>query len=119
MADAVDRYFEALHAHDWPAMRACLADDFIRRGPYADNWYPDPDLYVAYLAEVLPTYVNHSIEVTRRRATDGVVTAEWTERMGPDEARNAVRVCLVMELDADGKIARIEAFLRKLTPQEA
>lgn len=119
MAEVVDRYFDALGRHDWPAMRACLADGFTRRGPYAEQWFPDPDSYVAYLAGVLPGYVDHTIDVTRVVEQGDAVHAEWTERLGPPGARTMVRVCVAIDLDAAGRIARMEVFLRKANPDES
>ena len=36
---AVERYLAALPAHDWDAVRACLAADVVRLGPYNDDFH--------------------------------------------------------------------------------
>ena len=48
--DTVGGYLEALRTQDWDALRALLAPDVVRHGPYGDD-FADRDAYVAFLVE--------------------------------------------------------------------
>lgn len=114
--DAVDAYFAAMEAHDWAALRSCLADDFTREGPYEEHRFPDPDGYVAFLADLLPTLRDHSVTVTRSVRAGDVAVVDATESLTLDGEGRTVRVCAVFDLDAAGRIARVEVFARRLPP---
>ncbi len=101
-------------AHDWPGVRAELADDFTRDGPYEEHVFADPDTYVAFLAGLLPGIQSHSVEITRSDRTADTAYVEVTEGMGVDGVTHFVRVCAVFELAPDGRISHVEVYVRRL-----
>jgi hypothetical protein len=111
--DAVTRYHEAMAAHDWPALRATLADGFTRVGPYEEHVFADPDAYTAFLADLLPRLRGHEVAITRISDAGDVVHVELTETVALEAGRSTVRVCAAFSLDADGRIAHVEVFVRR------
>ena len=111
----VERYFEAMMAHDWAAVRACLSDDFTRVGPYPEHAWDDPDGYVAFLSGLLPGLRAHAVDVTRVTGDGSVFHAEATERVELDTGPSTVRVSAAFDLADDGRIRRVEVFVRRPT----
>ena len=111
--DVVERYFAAMTAHDWDALRACLADDFSRDGPYPEHAWRDPDEYVAFVRGLLPGLRNHGVSVTRVSTRGDVAYAELTETVELDGRQSTVRIANVFELAADGRIRHVEVFVRR------
>ncbi len=109
----VAEYLDAMVRHDWPALRACLTDDFERVGPYAEHVFPDPAGYVAFLASVLPALVDHSVTVDRSLTADSLCYVEVTERLTTADGPLVSRVCMAVDLAPDGRLHRVEAFLRR------
>ena len=110
---AVEKYVRAMNAHDWPGVRASFAGQFERVGPFAEHQFNDPDVYTAFLADLLPTIENHSIEVTRVANVGDVSYVTIRERLRRDGTNVESYVCLACDLAPDGRIRRIEAFLRR------
>jgi len=111
---AVPGYFEAMKAHDWPALRACLTDDFTRDGPYEEHVFGDPDGYIRFLAELLPTLRGQVVELTRLSRDGDVVYSELTETIERDGKLHTIRGCAAFELVPDGRIRHVEVFVRRL-----
>ena len=109
----VTEYLDAMMRHDWPALRACLTDDFTRVGPYPAHVFPDPVGYVAFLADLLPTIADHTVTVDRALATDDLCYVEVTERLTTADGPLVSRVCMAVDLAPDGRLRRVEAFLRR------
>lgn len=109
----VAEYLDAMMRHDWPALRACLADDFERVGPYPEHVFPEPDGYVAFLAELLPTIPGHTVTVDRALSAGDLAYVEVTERLTTADGPLRSRVCMAVELAPDGRLRRVEAFLRR------
>ncbi len=102
-----------MFAHDWPGLRSCLTDDFVRVGPFPEHQFTDVDAYVAFLADLLPGLRDHAMEVTRTSTIGEVVYVEATEEFATPEGARSTRVCLVCELAPDGRLRAVEVFLRR------
>ena len=81
--DVIERFLRSLVEHDWPALEACLADDFTRVGPYGDTYSSKAD-YVAFLSALMPTLAGYEMQVTRVSYADGVGFAELAETVEVD-----------------------------------
>jgi ketosteroid isomerase-like protein len=112
-AGVVERYFAAMMAHDWDGLRACLADDFSRDGPYPEHAWRGPDAYVAFVSGLLPGLRNHGVEVTRITPAGHVVHAELTETVELEGRQSTVRIANAFEVTADGRIRHVEVFVRR------
>jgi len=110
---AVQAYFDALMAHDWDGLRASLADDFDRLGPFAEHVFPEPDGYVTFLAGLMPTLEAHTLTIDRSLAAGDRCYVEITERLVLDDTPLVSRLCLAIDLAPDGRLRHIEAYLRR------
>ena len=116
MTGVVERFLNAMPAHDWDGMAACLADDpFVRIGPYLDE-YTSKAEYVDYIRVMLPTLSGYSMDVTRVTYGSGdgagVAYAELSETVDDGGVPLRTPECLVFELDAAGLITRVEVFIQ-------
>lgn len=115
----VERYLDALIAHDWEALAACLADDeFERVGPWGDE-YPDKAGYVAFIADLMPKLPGYEMLVERvTYSADGrVAVAELSETVEVDGRPHRTPEALVFDLDGDrehARISRIQVFTQTL-----
>jgi len=109
----VERYFAAMTAHDWDGLRACLANDFSRDGPYPEHAWRGPDEYVEFVSGLLPGLRNHGVDVTRVTRSGDVVHAELTETVELDGRQSTVRLSTAFDLAADGRIRHVEVFVRR------
>ena len=107
----VERYLDAVTGHDWDELRECLVSDVVRVGPFNDE-YRGRDAYVAFLAGLMPTLPDYSMEVSRVTYTDGLAFAELAENVAGTRTEEA----LVFELDG-GRIARIDIFIKTQAPR--
>jgi hypothetical protein len=113
---AVERYLDAIRAHDWEAFAATLADDdFSRTGPYGDTYATKAE-YVAFISALMPTLPAYELQVGRvTPAADGrSVTVELSETVEVDGAPLVTPEALVFDLDPDGRIRRIRIFIQIL-----
>ena len=110
----VEDYLEAVATQDWDRMRATLRDDVHRIGPYGDV-YDGKDAYVTFLSELMPTLPGYAMEVARVTYVDDGhrAIAELTETVAFDGAPVVTPEALLFDLDADGRIGRIEIFTRR------
>jgi len=108
----VERYLTALTGHDWSELRDCLSSDVVRVGPYNDE-YRGADAYVEFLKKLMPTLPEYSMEVGRVTYTERVAFAELAENVGGVRTDEA----LVFELADDGRIARIDVFIKTRMPK--
>jgi ketosteroid isomerase-like protein len=118
-AEAMVRtYLDAMVAHDWDGLAACLVPDVVRLGPYGDD-YRGVDEYVAFLRatiEALDGYVMRIDRVTA--AGPRIVLAELSETVTIDGKPLETPEALVFDLAPDGRIAHIAIFLRRsFTPR--
>lgn len=114
----MEAYFEAMERHDWATLRACLAEEFSRRGPYEEHAWDDPDSYVTFLRDLLPSLTGQRVQITESFEAGDRVQVNVTETIVVDGAPHSVRVAATFELDRDGRIAKKEVFVRRLTAAE-
>jgi predicted ester cyclase len=107
----VERYLDAVTRHDWDGVRRLLRDDVVRVGPFHDE-YRGRDAYVEFLAAVMPTLPDYSMEISRVTYTDRLAFAELVENVAGTRTDEA----LVFELDGD-RIARIDIFIKTQAPK--
>ncbi len=118
--DVVARYFDSMMTHDWLGLRATLADQLTRVGPYEEHDFADPDAYVEFLASILPALERQQVDISRVNVDGRTVHVELTERVVlPGGKASTVRVSTTFELTPDGRIGFIEVFVRRPTPREA
>ena len=112
----LERYFDAMRRFDWPALSETLAEDVHRTGPYLDE-VRGRDAYVEFLAGVIEKLPNYQLDVERIRAIAGggaiVELAETIDRKG---ARFRTPEALLFEFDADGRIARVDIYIKTSPP---
>ena len=110
---AVRQYVDGMKRHDWTAVRASFADRFERIGPFPEHQFTDPDVYTQFLADLLPTIEGHTIEVVRAHTIGDVSYVTICERLSRDETHVESYLVLACDLAPDGRLARIEAFIRR------
>jgi ketosteroid isomerase-like protein len=111
----VERYLDAIIAHDWDTLASCLADDgFARVGPWGDE-YRDKAEYAAFIADLMPKLPGYEMRVDRvtYSADQRVAVAELTETVDVDGRRHATPEALVFDLDGE-RIRRIQVFIQTL-----
>lgn len=118
MHSTISKYFDAMARRDWPSIRACLSEDFGRRGPYEDHAWDDPDSYVAFLADLLPTLEGQKVEITDWLEEGSRVHVNVTETIQVEGAPHTVRCAATFDLAPDGRIRRNEVFVRRLSRSE-
>lgn len=114
--DAVARYLDAIQAHDWEGFAATLSDaGFTRVGPYGDTYSTKAE-YVAFISGLMPALSGYAMRVDRvTHSGDGrVVTVELSETVEVDGRPLITPEALVFDLDADGRIRRIQIFIQTL-----
>lgn len=111
----VAHYLERLAARDWVALEACLAPGVVRVGPFGDVYRPRA-AYLEFLSTLLPTLVEHTIEVTRIVAVDRVAAVELREGMVIDGERVETPEVLVFNLDHEGLIERLDIYIQSAAP---
>jgi ketosteroid isomerase-like protein len=116
-ADVVQRYFASMMEHDWPGLRLCLTDDFVRVGPSPEHVWEGPDTYVAFVSGLLPGLRGHGVDVTRVTGDGDIVHAELTETVELDGRQSTVRISAAFDVTDDGRIRHVEVFLRRPPPQ--
>ncbi len=119
MNATIARYFEAMGRHDWSELRDCLSDQFSRVGPYEEHSWSDPQAYVEFLRDLLPTVKGQRLELTEAIEDGSSVHVNGTETTEVDGAPHSVRVAGSFRMAPDDKISHIEVFVRRLTPEEA
>jgi ketosteroid isomerase-like protein len=109
----VRRYLATMVDHDWEGLRACLAPDVVRLGPFGDD-YRGAESYVAFLRATLESLEGYGMRVDRVRAAGSdVVIAELSETVTFDGARLETPEALVFDIGPDGLIAQVAIFLRR------
>ncbi len=111
MVAVVDQYLHALATHDWPALRATLADDgLVRIGPFCDR-IEGAERYVEYLRETVPALRGWGLQVRRRSAVEGRVFVELTETVEVDGRVVGYPECILFEVDDSGRIQHVSVFM--------
>ncbi|HXX90823.1 MAG TPA: nuclear transport factor 2 family protein [Acidimicrobiales bacterium] len=109
----VERYLQAMVAHDWEAMAECLADDVVRVGPFGDTYTPK-DPYVAFLRDLMPGLPGYSMKVERVIESGRSAVVELSETVELDGTPVVTPEALVVDLDGDGRIAHIAIYIQRL-----
>ncbi len=113
MREILERYFAAMRAHDWDALADTLAEDVHRTGPFLDE-VRGRDAYVAFLAGVIPKLANYALDVARiRPIAGGGAVVELSETIDRKGARFKTPEALLFEFDADGRIARVDVYIKQ------
>jgi hypothetical protein len=113
--NAVERYLTALPAHDWATVRACLAPDVERIGPYNDV-YRGRDDYARFLADTVEALPGYELVVDRVVQHDRSALVELSETIDDtDGSRLRTAEAIVFDLDDDGLITRVAVYLRAST----
>jgi ketosteroid isomerase-like protein len=115
VAGVVERYLDAIIAHDWDAFAACLSDDgFERVGPWGDTYRGKAD-YVAFIADLMPRLPGYEMRVDRvtYSADRRTATVELSETVEVDGRPHKTPEALVFDLDGD-QIRRIQVFIQTL-----
>jgi hypothetical protein len=113
LPESVEQYVDGMKAHNWAAVRASLSQRFERIGPFPEQQFNDPEVYTQFLAALLPTLEGHTIEVTRVHTIGDVSYVTICEGLRRDGTDVQSFVLLACDLGPDGRITRIEAFLRR------
>jgi ketosteroid isomerase-like protein len=115
MVDIVERYLDAIASHDWDVVDECIADDIVRVGPYGDRFVGRDD-YMAFIADLMPKLAGYAMKLDRVTYVSGArAYAELSETVEFDGTSMCTPEVLVVELDGDGRIARVDVFIQ--TPQ--
>ena len=108
--DTVQRYLDALPAHDWPALAATLAADVHRIGPYGDV-YDGRETYATFLEQTITALSGYELVVDRLLAAGPTVTAELSETVDDGDARLHTDEAVVFDTEV-GLITRVAVYLR-------
>ena len=110
----VEAYLDAVAGQDWPRLRDTMSEDVVRIGPYGDV-YLGRTAYVDFLAGLMPTLPGYSMSVSRVTDLDDGrrAVAELSETVAVDGAPLLTPEVLLFDLDAEGRVARVEIFTRR------
>jgi ketosteroid isomerase-like protein len=111
--DVVERYAATLAGQDWDGLRACLASNLRRVGPYGDV-YESPEAYIAFLAELIPSLPGYRMDVARVvYAPDArSAVAELSETVDRDGEPFRTPEALVFDLTDDGLISHVSVYIQ-------
>ena len=112
--DTVGGYLGALRAQDWDALRALLAPDVVRHGPYGDH-FTDRDTYVAFLIETFAELGDYEMEVHRVFGAADRVCVELAETATIGDQRLRTEEAVVFAVH-DGLIREVRVFLQRSVP---
>lgn len=103
-----------MEARDWVGLRATLAPDVVRNGPYRDD-YTEADAYVAFLRSMFEWMVDYALRVARVWDDGaGRACAELSETVTLDGKRLRTDEAIVFDVDVvAGVITRVQVFLQQ------
>lgn len=113
----VERYLAAVADQDWDTLRETVATDIVRIGPYGDV-YRGRDAYVSFLAELMPTLPDYSMNVGTVTYLDGGrrAFAELTETVTLDGKRIVTPEVLAFDLTNEQQVERVCIYTRRADP---
>ena len=115
MADVVERYLHAIASHDWDVVDECIADDIVRVGPYGDRFSGRHD-YMAFIADLMPKLKGYAMRLDRvTYVGDTRAYAELSETVELDGKPMRTPEALVLGLNGEGRIVRVDVFIQ--TPE--
>lgn len=110
----LERYFRALREQDWQTLRDCVTPDVHRTGPYGDV-IEGGDAYAAFLSGIVPKLENYELRIHDVAWTEnGGAWARLSEIVGPRSAPAEHPEALFFDFAADGRIRRIDIYLKRL-----
>jgi ketosteroid isomerase-like protein len=114
MTRVVETYLAAIVAHDWDTVGGLVADEVVRIGPYGDT-FRGRDAYVSFLAGLMPTLEGYAMDLARVTYVDDGrrAFAELTEHVTLNGAPTVTAEVLVLTLDEEELISRIEIHIRQ------
>jgi ketosteroid isomerase-like protein len=112
VSTVVERYLAALPAHDWDTVRACLAPDVVRFGPYNDD-FRGRAAYAQFLASAIAPLPGYELIVDRIVSDGRTALVELSETIDDGErGRLRTSEAVVFDVDDDGLISRVAVYLR-------
>lgn len=117
--EVLERYFQALRDQDWTALRECVSESVHRTGPYLDV-VEGRDAYADFLAGVVPKLPNYELRVrdVKLLASGGAVV-RLSEILDVDGVSTEHPEMLLFEFDADGRIDRVDIYLKRERPSRS
>jgi ketosteroid isomerase-like protein len=106
----VHRYLAALSSGAWDELRACLAENVERRGPYGDDFH-DRDEYADFLRDTISALSGYELRVERVLVADGTVTVELNETVDTNDGRLRTDEAVVFDVAGD-LITRVAVYLQ-------
>jgi hypothetical protein len=121
MPDVVEGFIASLNAHDYDALRAFLADRFVRVGAQADVVVYTAGGYIEWVKEVLRDVtiygkVVHQIVYSPDRRSCFVEMTEFAAL--PGEGRRESSAIYLFGLEEDGRINRMALYQMPAVPEE-
>ena len=106
------RFFDRMGHFEWEAMGACVAEDVARVGPYRDQKSGRED-YQQFLAETIEALDGYRLDVQRIWSDGTHVVAQLSETLDWEGRPRRTDEAIVLDIGADGLIARVEVYLQK------
>lgn len=113
MPSPVDEYLDAIRSQDWERLRAVLAPDLVRHGPYGDH-FDDRETYLAFLRETFTTLGDYRLDVRGAFGTESRTCVELAETATVDGRRLHTEEAVVFSVDGD-HITEVRVFLQRST----
>jgi ketosteroid isomerase-like protein len=108
--DVVQRYLDGLAHGDWEALRACLAPEVERVGPYRDTFRGRRE-YAEFLQNTVSALSGYELVIVDMIADGNRVAVELTETVDDGDARLHTDETVVFDV-AGGLIARVAVYLQ-------
>ena len=109
----LERYFAAIRSHDWKTLADCVTEDVHRTGPYLDV-VEGRQAYVEFLARVVPSLSNYSLAVREIiPLPGGGAVARIAESLDLGEVRTEIPEALFFDFAEDGRIRRVDIYVKK------
>jgi hypothetical protein len=89
---------------------------FRRVGPHEEHIWDDPDDYLAFLQDLLPTLKGQIVEITEVIEQVQLVHVNLTETIEVGGSPQAVRVAATFRLSPNDQIVHMEVFVRRFPP---
>ena len=110
--DSVRLYLETIGAQQWGRLEEVFAVDVVRVGPYSDVVEGSRN-YRDFLERVISQLRDYELQVSRVSALDDVAWVRLSETISNESGeRHRTEEALVFDLDAQGKIARVEVYIQ-------
>ena len=111
--DTLERYFDAMRSHDWPALADCLSEGVERVGPYLDR-VSGRAAYAAFLEGIVPTLPNYTLTITAIHEIDSRrAFVELSETLDVDGIATEFPEALFFAFDGEGRIAEVSVYIKQ------